>query len=454
MPEQTPSSALRVLLVADATERSSSLCRQLERLGYVSLGPAVCCDQALDLGVRLTPDLLLIDDGLSLGASPIETAAMLRECLELPLIYLAEHIDHPLLQQLGEIDSSGCLLLPVRDADLLAALELAGHQSRREQRLITRERWMATSFDSLEEALIAIDADGLVRFANPMAQKLFNCEPDHLLGQPLQGLYRMEYTARQTDWNRGRLEGLLTRRDGQVIPVEETRSGIFDKAGGRTGTMVVLRDITQRRQTESSLRQSLDELHQVLTQTVNALAVSSEQRDPFTAGHQQRVSTIAVAIAKEMGLSATMQEGVRVAGLVHDIGKIHIPSEILAKSGPLTELERQIMRQHSEVGYQILKDVAFPWPVARMVLEHHERQNGSGYPAGLCGDAILLEARILAVADVMEAMTSHRPYRPALGLDQALAEITDKRGTLYDSVVVDACLRVCQETDILHVSAA
>lgn len=194
---------------------------------------------------------------------------------------------------------------------------------------------------------------------------------------------------------------------------------------------------------EQTLRRSLDHLRRTLEQTVNALAVTSEKRDPFTAGHQQRVSRLAEAIAAELGLSEISREGVRMAGLVHDIGKIHVPSEILAKTESLSALELRIVRGHCQVGYEILKDIPFPWPVARMVLEHHERMDGSGYPSGLRGRDCLQESRILAVADVVEAMTSHRPYRAAHSLEQALEELATRRIERYDPDVVDACTLVC-----------
>lgn len=196
---------------------------------------------------------------------------------------------------------------------------------------------------------------------------------------------------------------------------------------------------------EQTLRHSLDHMRRTLEQTVNALAVTSEKRDPFTAGHQQRVSQLAEAIAVELGLPEISRDGVRMAGLVHDIGKIHVPSEILAKTEALSALELRIVQGHSQVGYEILKDIPFPWPVARMVLEHHERLDGSGYPSGLRGTACLPESRILAVADVVEAMTAHRPYRAAYSLEQALEELTSGRGERYDPDVVDGCLLVCRK---------
>jgi HD-GYP domain-containing protein (c-di-GMP phosphodiesterase class II) len=168
-------------------------------------------------------------------------------------------------------------------------------------------------------------------------------------------------------------------------------------------------------------------------------------RDPYTAGHERRVAAIAVAIGAELGFDADQLEGLQVAGQLHDIGKITIPSEILSKPGRLSAIEFQLIQGHPQASYEVLKGVAFPWPVAQIVLQHHERVNGSGYPLGLRGGEILLKARIMAVADVVEAMSSHRPYRPGLGIDRALSEIEQGSGSLYDVVVASACLRLFRE---------
>jgi len=179
--------------------------------------------------------------------------------------------------------------------------------------------------------------------------------------------------------------------------------------------------------------------------TISAVASMVEMRDPYTTGHQQRVAELAVAIGRAMGLPEQTVYGLHLAGLVHDLGKIHIPAEILSKPGKLTKIEFEMIKTHPEAGYEILKNVDFLWPIAQTVLQHHERIDGSGYPAGLKGDQILLEAKIIAVADVVEAISSHRPYRPALGVDAALKELRDNRGKYYDPVVVDVCLRLFTE---------
>ena len=186
---------------------------------------------------------------------------------------------------------------------------------------------------------------------------------------------------------------------------------------------------------EANLRKSLEE-------SMQAIAATLEMRDPYTAGHQRRVSQLSVAIAEDLGLTAEDIHGIRLAASIHDLGKIQVPAEILAKPGNLSDIEFQLIKVHPQAGYDILKGIEFPWPIADMVLQHHERRDGSGYPQGLRGEQILAGARILAVADVVEAMASHRPYRPALGTETALEEITRNRGILYDPDVVDACLRL------------
>ncbi len=193
---------------------------------------------------------------------------------------------------------------------------------------------------------------------------------------------------------------------------------------------------------ENIIKEKEDRLRKNLEETVYALASVVEMRDPSTAGHQKRVTNLACAIAEEIGLSTDQIEGIHMAGVIHDIGKILVPSEILSKPGRLTEIDHGMIETHSKVGYDILKTIEFPYPVAQIVIQHHERMDGSGYPAGLSGEEILLEARILAVSDVVEAIASHRPYRAALGLSKALKEISKNKGVLYDPRAVDACLKL------------
>lgn len=215
----------------------------------------------------------------------------------------------------------------------------------------------------------------------------------------------------------------------------------------RTSELMLLnkqlkQEIVERKLAEYKLKQSNNQLENNLDEMVRAMSLTVEERDPYTAGHQRRATELAVALAREMGLSAHQCKGLRMAGLIHDMGKIAIPAEILSKPGGLNNVEFQLIQRHPQVGYDILKQFDFPGAVDQIVLQHHERLNGSGYPQGLAGDNILLEARILCIADVVETIESHRPYRAGLGIDEALQEISRNRGKLYDPHGVDACLHL------------
>ncbi|MDI6727023.1 MAG: HD domain-containing protein, partial [Smithellaceae bacterium] len=240
-------------------------------------------------------------------------------------------------------------------------------------------------------------------------------------------------------------ETRLRTQNGEQREVVISRA-TFCGADGRTAGLVgVVTDITQVKEAENRLKQSYEQLRRTLNAAVQAIVAAVETRDPYTAGHQKRVTRLSRAIAQEMGLDSEITEGIRVAASIHDIGKISVPAEILSKPTKLSEIEFGLIQTHSMAGYEILRGIDFPWPVAQMVLQHHERQNGSGYPAGLRGEEIMPEARIITVADVVEAMATHRPYRPARGLEAALAEIEKNKGILYDAAVVDVCLRLFRE---------
>ncbi|HHT9135354.1 MAG TPA: HD domain-containing phosphohydrolase [Candidatus Avalokitesvara rifleensis] len=230
-----------------------------------------------------------------------------------------------------------------------------------------------------------------------------------------------------------------TRVDGSVCWVDVLYSPFKGPDGRVLYVIEAMRDVTELLSAHERLKSAL----KGIIQSISALV---EIRDPYTAGHSQRVVQLADAVAKEMGLSEEQIEGIRVAGIIHDIGKITVPAEILSKPGRLSEIEFSIIKTHPQAGYAVIKGLEFPWPVAQTVLQHHEKLDGSGYPTGLSGDKILLEARILAVADVVESISSHRPYRPALGIDKALEEISKNKGILlYDARVVDACVRLFKE---------
>jgi putative nucleotidyltransferase with HDIG domain len=232
-------------------------------------------------------------------------------------------------------------------------------------------------------------------------------------------------------------------KDGRVI--DRFSAPMFGSEGHYYGRVWYFRDITSRKHFEEDLTRSYQKTKKILSDAINTMAKILEMRDPYTAGHQHRVAELTTAIAREIGWGDDHIEQLRMAAAIHDIGKINVPSDLLSKPGRLNVTEFNLIKTHAQGGYEIVKNMEFPPSVAQAILQHHERLDGSGYPNGLKGDSISQEARVISVADVVEAMASHRPYRPALGLDAALAEIAAGSVKLFDPEVVDSCLRLFRE---------
>jgi len=303
------------------------------------------------------------------------------------------------------------------------------------------------------DGILFIDENYKIIYCNGELVQNLGYAPDEILGHDFRDFLDEEsrplvadhYLRRQRGEKiAARYEFNIVRRDGTKRRVEIS-SDVIKDATGKMRTVAQLLDITDRKKAEDLNQEMMKNLRKALDGTINVIALTVEARDPFTSGHQRRVADLARAIATEMGLPKDSIEAIRSAAIIHDLGKINVPADILNKPSSLTEIEFNFIKVHPQVAYNILKDIEFPWPVAEIIYEHHERWNGSGYPRGLSGQNILLEARILAVADVVEAMVSHRPYRPPLGIDQALKELVENRGRLYDPEVVDACLLVFRE---------
>lgn len=296
--------------------------------------------------------------------------------------------------------------------------------------------------------ITAIDLEGNIRLWNKAAEKNSGWRGDEVIGKSIRILsadtWEIYEELRQRTLNRETFTSLpiqYTRRDGSKNTFSYSTAPILDAEDNVVGTMAVLYDITEKLRMETALKDSFRKLERVLNETVEALASAVETRDVYTASHQRRVASLACAIAENMGVTSVEQmQGIRTAAVLHDIGKLYVPFELLNKPGHLTEIEFALIKSHSQKGYDILRNIEFPRPVGLIVQQHHERLDASGYPAGLQGDDILLEARIIGVADVVEAMLSHRPYRPSKGIRAALQEISEGRGRLYDPRAVDICL--------------
>ena len=317
--------------------------------------------------------------------------------------------------------------------------------------------------DNVHDVIFVLDMNLKYTYISPSVKIMRGYEPEEVLKQQsieqtltpssrdlalktFSEIMELEKSGRRDEMPLSRtLQLEMRRKDGTTVWTEVNFSFIRDENNQSVGIMGVTRDITERKNSEKQLYQTLDRLKKAVGTTIQVLGTASEARDPYTAGHQKRVADLARTIATEMGLSTNTIEGIRMAGSIHDIGKLSIPAEILSKPTKLTDLEFSLIKEHPRSGYEMLKDVESPWPLAQIVYQHHERMNGTGYPRNLKGDEIIMEARIMAVADVVEAMASHRPYRPGLGIEAALDEIEKNKGILYDNVVADACLRLFRE---------
>jgi PAS domain S-box-containing protein len=306
---------------------------------------------------------------------------------------------------------------------------------------------------SIPDLIIRTDLSGNVLFANEVANRMNgDAAPDGLVGLNVFDFVAPEdrekavfASRRMFDKKIGPQEIDLVFKSEARIPFEIDGAILRDAEGAPYSIVYLCRNITERKRAEKDLREGLTKLRTTLKASIDSLSSAIEMRDPYTAGHQERATRLARAIACEMDLPEEAVEAIEIAGVIHDIGKLYVPAEILSKPTKLTDLEYALIKTHPQAGFTILSKIDFPWPIARIVHEHHELVNGSGYPQGLAGKDILLEARILCVADVVEAMSSHRPYRPALGIGAALEEISLKRGILYDREVVDACLRLFRD---------
>lgn len=447
----------KILVVEDESIVARDIRNMLLGLGYEVTAVIPDAKEAVKSAKKERPHLVLMDIMLQGEISGVEAADQIYSEFNIPVVYLTAFADETTLQRAKETEPFGYLLKPFEERELKSTIEIAIYKFGMEMKLKERERWLTTMLKSIEDGVIATDNKGKITFMNPLAESLSGWQQAKALNKPLNKVYKILDNKKEIQQSisiRDILKGdeyrlpsdiVLVSKMGKAIPVDHGAAPITDESGNTSGVVIVFRDITRQKKTEEELIQSYDRLKKAMDGTVLAMAFTIETRDPYTAGHQRRVTQLACALAEKMGLPKDVIEGVRMAGDLHDIGKIYVPAEILSKPGKLSEAEYNIIKTHSQVGYDILKTIEFPWPIADIVLQHHERINGSGYPAGLLGKDILLEARILAVADVTEAMATHRPYRPALSIEEALEEISENKGKLYDPKVVEACLKIFEE---------
>ncbi len=483
-----------IMVVEDESIISMEIQERLHSMGYRICATSSTGEGAVRKAAETHPDLVLMDIMLKNGMDGIEASKLIRSRFSIPVVYLTAYADQKTLERARATEPYGYLLKPFEDRVLYATIEMALYKHMMESKVRESEQRYETTLRCIADSVIVTDTTGIITYINPIAEATTGWTQKEAIGKHLTDVYSII-----TEDSRSPIENpllrtirekqivtlehpsLLVARDGREIPVDDSAAPILDENGKVIGAVLGFRDITERRQAEVALKashsmlelrvreqtadlvttneelqeeirqrqktseqleQSLKKVEKTMEATIRVISMAVEARDRYTAGHQRRVTQLACAIAKEMNLSSEQTATIRNAGLLHDLGKIYIPTEILSKPGRLTDIEFTMIRTHPMAGYDIVKTIEFPGNTAELVLQHHERLDGSGYPRGLHKKQILLESRILAVSDVVEAMASHRPYRPALGIDKALEEISEKRNSLYDPDVVDACLRL------------
>jgi len=434
---------IRILVAEDENLVGRDILNMLQGIGYEVVDVVSSGEDAVRVAESASPDLVLMDIVLRGEMDGIAAAERIWDNFAIPVIYLTAYADEKTLQRAKVTEPFGYILKPFDERELQTTIEMAFYKAKMDKKLREREEWLSTILKNIGDGVIATDDDNCVSFMNPLAEKLTGCTQSDALHRPLSDVFAVEDQGGTA--GSALRENRLKTRAGEIVPIEQSLSTIPQGKKGTLGHVIVFRNITERVNAEAELKRSWDRLQKALTGTLQAMAMTIELRDPYTAGHQRRVGRLSSAIAQELGLPQDQIEGIRVAGEIHDIGKIYVPAEILSKPGKIVEIEYSIIKNHAQLGYDILKSIEFPWPVAEIVFQHHERLNGSGYPNGLAGENIMLEARIIGIADTVEAMSSHRPYRPAHGIDKALEEIRNNRGLLYDPRIVDVTLKLFLE---------
>ena len=460
--------SLRILIVEDSEDDTLLIIRNLKKGGYSPVYERVETTAAMKKALQEKQwDIILCDYKMPEFDAPSAIALLKEANIDIPLIIVSG--------TMGEETAVECMRLGAQDyimkgnlfrlcpaiARELKDVEVKNRQKQTESQreavleaLRQSEEKYRSILETIQEGYFEVDFAGNFTFFNDSLYRNLGYSKEELMGmnnrqytdkehskklfQAFNKVYNTGEPTEGFDWQ-------IIRKDGTKRSIEASVSLQKDSSGKPTGFRGIARDVTERKQAEEKLLLTLESLRKAFGTIIKVMVSAVEMRDPYTSGHQIRSADLARAIATEMGLPQDKINGIRLAGSIHDIGKLSIPAEILSKPSKLTNIEFSLIKEHSRVGYEMLKDVESPWPLAQIVYQHHERIDGSGYPKNLKGDEIIIEASIMAVADVVEAMASHRPYRPALGIKAALEEIKKNKGILYDEAVADTCLRLFLE---------
>ena len=443
--------SLNILILEDNPDDAELVVAELEKEGRIINWNRVDTEQDFKKSLKESPDLILADYNLP-SFNALDALKIKQEISPaIPLIIVSGTI--------GEEFAVECIKAGATDYVLKDRLYRLGPVIERALKEVTEYKSHKQAEDLFKKIFlnspnaIFIIQKGKFKLVNPQFVKESGFSEEELLNKDSFKFVYPKDKEKVREIVIKNLKGELSSpfefrgvlKNGEVVWALQVVTSISYQ--GERAVLGNFQDITEIKRSQKELEQSYRQLQKTMQDIVKIIAKVVEVKDPYTAGHQYRVSQLAARIAKELKLCPDKLEGIRIASLVHDIGKISIPAEILSKPTKLNEIEYSLIKGHSQIGADILKTIDFPWPVAEIILQHHERLDGSGYPQGLKGDEILPEARIMGVADVVEAMSSHRPYRPALGIDKALEEISQNKGILYDPEVVDTCIKLFKEKE-------
>ncbi len=412
---------------------------------------------------KFKPDIILSDFCLPTydGFTALEEAKRYND--DVPFIFVSGAIGEDLAIEALKRGATDCVnknhlgKLPSAMRRALAESEERRQRVRAERAIERLRRRNSLILDSAGEGILGLDTELEFIFINKSGLAMLGYDIKEIIGQHPDKIIINDQNEIFSDLlsHKNPRKAGLTLQSSSFDAIVRTNAGILfpaectlnpiNEEEVTTGYVLTIKDISEQVKSREELKNSYRNIRKLLFDSIHAMSIALEFRDPYTAGHQVRVSNLSTAIANKMQLSENQSNGIYLASIIHDIGKIYIPAEILTRPRRLTDLEFKIIQTHAEAGYQILKDVDYPWPIAETVYQHHERLDGSGYPRGLTGNDIIIEAKIISLADVVEAMVSHRPYRPSMGIEAALEEIKNNSGTLYDSEIVKACLSLFEE---------